>query len=365
MPNKSICFFNSSKTWGGGEKWHYDMACGLNERGFKPMVISGKNSALHSRIQHTGLTFYMLSISNFSFLNPIKIYKIYKILRHEGIEIIIINLSEDVKVAGIAAKLAGIKHIIYRRGSAIPVRNSLPNRLIFKYLITDIIANSEQTRRTILQNNPELFPMDKITVIYNGIFLEEPEPVNFEPIYQRQGDEIILGNAGRLVPQKGQKYLIQIAKILKAKNINFKLLIAGDGKLLNDLRQQAMDDGVSENVLFLGFVENIKQFMKTIDIFVLTSLWEGFGYVLVEAMAASKPVIAFNVSSNPEIIENNKTGYLIQEMDLRGFVKKIETLKNNRNLALRMGKAGRIHIQTKFDINAVEVKIERFLNSLS
>ncbi|MBU4055283.1 MAG: glycosyltransferase, partial [Proteobacteria bacterium] len=116
MSDKSICFFNSSKTWGGGEKWHYDMACGLSNRGFKPMVIAGKNSALHDRIQHTGLTSHALRISNFSFLNPLKIFKILKILKREGIEIIIINLSEDVKIAGFAAKLVGIKHIIYRRG---------------------------------------------------------------------------------------------------------------------------------------------------------------------------------------------------------------------------------------------------------
>ncbi|MBU4001209.1 MAG: glycosyltransferase, partial [Proteobacteria bacterium] len=96
MSDKSICFFNSSKTWGGGEKWHYDMACGLNDRGFKPMALVGKNSALHHRIKTTGLTFYALRISNFSFLNPLKILKIYKTLKREAIEIIIINLSEDV-----------------------------------------------------------------------------------------------------------------------------------------------------------------------------------------------------------------------------------------------------------------------------
>ena len=94
------------------------------------------------------------------------------LLRKENIGTIIINLSSDLKVAGIAAKLAGVRNIIYRRGSAIAIRDTWLNRFLYREVVTEIIANSEETARTILQNNQKLVPEEKIKVIYNGIDLE-------------------------------------------------------------------------------------------------------------------------------------------------------------------------------------------------
>ena len=119
--------------------------------------------------------------------------------------------------------------------------------------------------------------------------------------------------------QKGQRYLIEIAKRLKDKGLKFKILIAGEGKCLDQLKQLAMELSVSNEINFLGFVKDIRCFMNSIDIFVLPSLWEGFGYVIVEAMAAGKPVVAFDVSSNPEIIRDEKSGYLVNTFDVNAF----------------------------------------------
>ena len=364
MTKKNICFFNSSKTWGGGEKWHYDMAVGLNNHQFNSFVISGKKSELAKRLNKTKIPTILMGVSNFSFLNPLKIKRICNILKSRHIHTIIINLSEDLKIAGPAAKLAGVKNIIYRRGSAIPIKNSLSNRFLFKHVLTGIIANSEQTKRTILQNNPDLFPENKIKVIYNGIKTDRSDDNPVPPLYQRQPGEIVLGNAGRLVPQKGQTHLIDIAKNLKDRNIRFKLLIAGEGRLLNELQEKAKTQGVLDNIVFLGFVENIQRFMKTIDIFLLTSLWEGFGYVIVEAMAAGKPVIAFNVSSNPELIDSGETGYLIEKNEIRDFQKKIESLAKNRSLCEKMGKAGQEKAKNQFDIHTTIGHLKAFLNSI-
>ena len=162
--------------------------------------------------------------------------------------------------------------------------------------------------------------------------------------------------------QKGQKYLIDIATKLKAQNINFKLLIAGEGKLLDDLQQRSIDAGVAEELLFLGFVDDMQGFMKTIDIFLLPSLWEGFGYVIVEAMAAGKPVIAYNVSSNPEIIKNNQTGYLVE--DIHGFVESIRSLVQNVSKREEMGKAARQRVKSIFDIEITTKKLMDFINAL-
>lgn len=373
MKTKTICFFNSCKTWGGGEKWHYEMSVRLSKRGYNTIVITNKRSELYFKIRNEDLKLHNIKISNLSFLNIFKIIKIAGILKKEKVDTIIINLSADLKVAGLAAKLAGTKNIIYRRGSAIPVKNTFLNRFLFQYIITEIIANSEETKRTILKNNLNLIDENKISVIYNGIDIEKYDNFKSEIVYIKENNEIILGNAGRLVKQKGQRYLIEIAKKLSAKGgsasggkekqINFKLLIAGEGKLKNELEQYAKELGVEKEVVFLGFIENIKGFMETIDIFLHTSLWEGFGYVIVEAMASKKSVIAFNVSSNPEIIENNKTGFLIRDKDLDEFVEKIELLAGNIELRNKFGKNAREKVEAVFNIERSLQNVEKIIGN--
>jgi len=260
--------------------------------------------------------------------------------------------------------LARIRNIIYRRGSAIPIRNTFINRYIYKNIITRIIANSLETRRTILHHNQNLFPVEKINIIYNGINIKQFDNLPKNEYYQRKGNEIVIGNVGRLVIQKGQKYLIDMAILLQQKHIDFRIVIAGDGPLESSLKQMAKDNGVEDRVLFLGFVNNIKAFMECIDIFVLPSLWEGFGYVLVEAMACKKPVVAFNISSNPEIIAENETGYLIEDLNIEAFTLKVETLIEDPALRDSFGQAGRIRVERLFDIAGTENNVEQLLAGL-
>ncbi len=362
MKNKAICFFNSTKAWGGGEKWHYEISSGLFSKGYSTLVITNKRSELFNRVKHTGQKVYPVKISNLSFLNPFKILLLRKLFKKEKIRIIIINLSADLKVAGIAAKLAGINRIIYRRGSAIPIKNRWLNRFIFKNITTDVIANSEDTKKTILQNNPNLFPNSKIRVIYNGINIRNYDLNIKEKQYKRNNDEIIIGNIGRLVHQKGQKILIDIASELSNNNINFKLLIGGDGPLKKELVSYAEKLNIAEKIIFLGFIEEISFFMNSIDIFVLTSLWEGFGYVITEAMLYRKPVVAFNISSNPEIIEDSKTGFLVKFNNIHDFIEKLSILIKDKNLRSEFGEQGHINVKKFFDIDRAIKEVENFLD---
>ena len=118
--------------WGGGEKWHYDMASYLTSQGISALFICKKNSALHKKLKISDIPFYLINISNTSFFNPFKLFKLRKIFQNNDIDTIILNLSQDLKSGGISAKLANVNRIIYRRGSAIPVRNTFLNKLIFK-----------------------------------------------------------------------------------------------------------------------------------------------------------------------------------------------------------------------------------------
>jgi glycosyltransferase involved in cell wall biosynthesis len=356
-----IAFFNSSKIWGGGEKWHLEVSTAMYENGFETIVFTKEKSKLHFRLSLTDQKIYPTSISNLSFLNPFKIISLKKIFQKEEIDCIILNLSSDLKVAGIAARLAGVKKIIYRRGSAIPIRNSFLNRYLFSNVITDIIANSNETKRTILENNHKLFPANKIKVIYNGLDIEKYHKAEVIKTFPREDKESIIGNLGRLVSQKGQFYLVKLARILKERNISARILIGGEGPLKKHIEALARKAHVSDMIQFVGFVDDVKGFISSIDIFVHTSLWEGFGYIIAEAMYFEKPVIAFNVSSNPELIEHEKNGFLFNLGNIDSIANKIALLQKNKDIVEKVGKAGQECVVRNFTLKKTVDELRSFL----
>jgi len=360
----TLCFFNSVKTWGGGEKWHFEMARRLHEKGLPLLIYTNWISELKTRADLAEIPNYQLNISNLSFLNPFKIVKLAIHFRKLKIESIVLNLSADLKLAGLAARLAGVPHIIYRRGSAIPIRNSILNRFLFRHVIHRVIANSRETQRTILSRNPRLISEDRISIIYNGIDLAVFDMDKKGFSYKRKTNEIIIGNVGRLVKQKGQKYLIDLAISLKKRSSNFKILIAGTGILEYELVNLISESKLEEHIEFVGFVNDIKGFMNSIDIFVLTSLWEGFGYVLLEAMACRVPIVAFDISSNPEIVEQNHTGYLVPLFDMKAMTEKVTKLMDDEQLRLNMGREGRKRVEEHFTFESTQQNFEKLLSEL-
>jgi glycosyltransferase involved in cell wall biosynthesis len=361
-PPHKICFFNTARSWGGGEKWHYDISTRLHKLGHQAIVYSNKHSELSKRLKDSGIPLYSIRISNLSFLSIYKIFRIAKVLRRERVKTIIINLSADFKVAGIAAKLAGVKEIIYRRGSAIPVRDSILNRFLYREVATTIIANSNETKRNIFINNSNLIPETKVKVLYNGLDLDLYGRETVEKLYTRKNGEVILGNAGRLSEEKGHVYLLQLANHLKEKNVPFKILIAGTGRLENKLKKMTEQMGLTDHVIFLGFVNNIQSFNESIDIYVLTSMWEGFGYVLVEAMAKGKPVVAFDIKSSSEIVEDQKTGFLVEKKNINQLSEKIEILIKDKELRNRFGIEGKKRVEQYFNMKTSLKQIEDIID---
>lgn len=360
---KKICFFNSIKFWGGGEKFYFEYALGLKKKGYDVLVICSKDSEFSKRAITTKLPQINIEVNTFSYLNFFKIFNLIGILKKENIEIIIFSTSQDLKLGALAAKLSGVKYIVYRRGLAKPIKNRFITRIIFKKILTHIIANSKETKRTILENMSQFIDQEKIKVIYNGINTNyynniENKLIN---ITQHKNGGIILGNAGRLTAQKGQIYLLEVAKILKKKNIKFTLFIAGSGKLKESLNDKIKKYKLEKEVILLDFVEHIEFFMNSIDIFLFSSIWEGFGYALVEAMVKSVPVVAFNITSNPEVVQNNVSGFLVDYPDIEMFSSKIELLIRDKQLREKMGEAGRKIVLDRFLFSKSLLEFEQFL----
>ncbi|MBD3306149.1 glycosyltransferase [candidate division KSB3 bacterium] len=349
----TVCLFNSQTAWGGAEKWHHEIAIRLQEQGYPVLVITNRNSPLFQRVQQTSLPVCPMRISNLSVLNPWKVLTISRIFRRHQVSTLFVNLPADLKVAGIAAKLAGVPQIIYRRGIGLPVKNRWLNRLLFQHVLTDVLTNSQATRQLLLQESSSLIAEEKIAVIQNGIDLPTFDQLPSRPIYSRTQDALILGNAGRLSPEKGQHDLIDLVKRLQERGIRCQVLIAGTGKLAIPLKQDAREAGVEQNVRFLGFVENIKALLESIDMFVLPSRYEGASNALIEAMAAGKPVVAFHVSSNPEIVVDGETGFLVEQGDLSALAHRVEALARDEALRATLGRNARKRVEEHFTMQRV------------
>ena len=269
------------------------------------------------------------------------------------------NLSRDVKIAGACAKAVGIQRIIYRRGSAIPIKNTFLNRYYFKKVVNEILTNSEATKKTVLQNNPNLFPEEKIKVIYNGLDVSKFR--NKKTGIANKTKTFTVINLGRLEVQKNQQFLIHLALEFKKRNLPIKIVIGGDGRLKKVLENKILELHVGDGVELVGFIENPIDFISGGDVFALPSLWEGFGYVLAEAALCKKPIVAFDVSSNPELVINGQTGFLVEQDNITSFADAVEQLYHNPELSKQMGAQGAAHVKTNFDKSKNLKEIETYL----
>ena len=359
---KTICFFNSTEAWGGGEKWHLEASMRLHALGYPVLVIAHIRGELYNRLLNSGIQCLGTRVANLSFLNLLKIRSIKKILNKNNVGTIVMNLSRDLKLAGVASKWAGIERIIYRRGSAIPIKNSWLNRYYFNHIVSEVLANSLATKKTVLAHNPDLFPEDKIKVIYNGIHIDAFLGKATQACYQKEdADELVLSNLGRLEFQKNQKFLIDLAAELKRRKLKFKMLIGGEGRLREELLDRAQSLNVQNQVVFTGFIENPKDLICSGDIFVLSSLWEGFGYVLAEAALCKKPIIAFDCSSNPEVVVDGFTGFLTAVDDIKAFADKVQHLAEHPKQRKAMGQRGFAFARENFDNEIIQEKIVNYL----
>ena len=346
--------------WGGGEKWHLEIANYLHSKGKSVLIITQPGSVLSQRATKAGILVYHVKLDNLSILNPFKIISLVRVLKRESVDSIILNLSRDLKCGGVAAKIAGVKKIIFRRGSDRPVRNYLINRFLYQNIVSHILTNSNATKNAILSNGDSLVSSDKIEVIPNGIDTLSFINRSFNPILKKKDSVFTIAALGRLVPQKNFEFLIPVALELKKRNLNFRILIGGEGIQMRHLKELISENNLESEIELLGFLENPKDLFMSADIFLLPSLWEGFGYVLAEALLSCLPVVAFDISSNSEVIVKS-SGFLTKPHQVKSYCDKIEHLYSNPKVRFAMGEAGNSHIKKKFDSKIIFQRIEDYL----
>ena len=332
-PPPVLCILDSYRAWGGGQLVSLSNAGGLARQGFTVFLGARRGQPLYEAAEkllqkepelRPRLRLFDFGFGNLDFLNPFKILPLARFLRRERVTALMPALPRDLKAAVMAVVLlppAGRPALYFRRDIAIPVRPGRLNRFFYGAL-DGLVVNSRETARNI---SDCLIPPDKVHIIYNGLDPEEFDralaaaPVS--PPFRNPADRpLVIGNAGRLCPQKGQKYLLHLSAALKRQGLRHRLVIAGEGELKSELAALAArlgleaGEGLDTNreLCFAGFLEDMAPFWRAIDVFVLSSLWEGFGYVLAEAMLAEKPVCAFDCNSMPELVLEGRNGYLAE-----------------------------------------------------
>ena len=163
-------------------------------------------------------------------------------------------------------------------------------------------------------------------------------------------DELLVGNVGRLALQKGQRHLIAAMPLLLERVPFAHVVIAGGGDLEEYLRDLASEVGVADRVHVLGPRKDVPALMHAIDVFAMPSIWEGFGLVLLEAMAAGRPIVASRVATIPEVVVDGETGLLVPAGDPVALADAMAQLAHDPALARRLGEAGRERLRQHFSI---------------
>lgn len=196
-----------------------------------------------------------------------------------------------------------------------------------------------------LENKINL-PKDKVVLINNGVVI--PNIDNSETIkrskekHQILDDEIVIGSVGRMNSDAHKRFsdLIEAFSILAQKNTKVKLVLVGDGPEKENYQKLAVTLGISDRVVFTGYQNQIGTYYSIFDIFCLVSAYEAFGLVLVEAMLHKLPVIATNVGGMQFIVDDNKTGFLVNKFDVNAIYEKLHILSDDADLRKQFGQNG-------------------------
>lgn len=258
------------------------------------------------------------------------VLRLNKFIRKNKIEVVHCNAMNTLETLFLKKLLFPKVKILYTIHCMNQFVNFKKKRIHYLNRICDsFIAISTSVKQNAIDSGID---PNKITIVYNAINLNKFQGVNEKPF---NPEAIVFGIVARLVPEmKGQDILIDALGIFKQKYKNFKCYFAGkpnqgEEYILNNLQNQAAQNNVSDNCVFLGNVEDIETFLKGIDIFVLPSRNEGFGISLIEAMVLGVPCLSSNVDGPAEISENGTMFTLFKSEDPQDLALKLEEMIEN------------------------------------
>ena len=289
------------------------------------------------------------------------LWKIYRLIRRGRFHIVHTHSSKAGVLGRIAAWLAGSPFIVHTLHSLVfhdyqPWVINRTWRVIKKICapMTDhfISVSSIISEKAIAAG---IAPAEKFTTIYSGMELDWFLKADVNPQQVRKEFGIapnapVVGKIARLFSLKGHDQLMDAAPEIVRRHPDVRFFLIGDGILYDHLRERAQALNILDNFVFAGLIdrERIPEMLSAMDVVVHTSLREGLARVLPQALAMGKPCVSFDIDGAPEVVINDKTGYLVKPYDSAGLADAIGRLLDDVDLRQAMGEAGRKHVDPAF-----------------
>jgi glycosyltransferase involved in cell wall biosynthesis len=326
---------------------------GLNKEVFKVDLISGRTnfpSPKLTQLKEQNLIQYKEIGQLVRAIHPFKdisaLSKLYKNIKKGRYDIVHTHSSKAGLLGRLAARRAGVKHIIHTPHGHI-FYGYYGRCLSFMFIILERWA-ARYTEKIITLTNAgieehvryKIAPADKFITIHSGLELGSLQPSDTKNDVAKEFNidksDKLVGTVARLVPIKGHEFLVKAAPLVLQYYPDTTFLLIGDGPLRKKLENLAQQLNVSNKIIFCGMREDVPRLLNAIDIFVLPSLNEGMGRVLIEAMALAKPIVATRVGGVPDVIEDGSSGLLVPSANPDSLADAICTIMKNPSLAARL-----------------------------
>jgi glycosyltransferase involved in cell wall biosynthesis len=352
----NFLFLNTSRRWGGNEKWTRLAAHSLAENhgvwlAYRKKVIGERCSVPKIELP---------------FLNELDLYTLAKlcgIIRRYSIDVLIPTKPKEYVLAGLAARLTGRKNIV-RLGIVKNLGASLRHNLVFGKLAHGIIVNAAQIRETLMVSS--FIRPDKVRVIYNGLDAAEIDAQVARTAGISRPFSFTICTLGELSGRKGvAEMLAGFAAFVKlAQAANAGLVVIGDGQDRPALEAQAQGLGIAKQVRFTGFLENPYLYLKFGDVYLTCSKNEGISNALLEAMYLGNAVVATGAGGTDYVIQDGHNGFLLPSADPAVVADRLAHLYRDENLRRQFTVNAQATIREKFSLTRMRNEIADFCGTI-
>lgn len=351
----NVIYIISGDLWAGAEVQTYSIIHAFAKmKAFRLHVITFNEGILSAKLHGEGISVTILDENKHSMISLIS--GCLRVMRIYRPDIVHVNGFKENFLGGIAARLMGVSAIVrthHGKGMiGVTQRYDMIERINERIFTDHIIAVSHDLKRYLVDFG---LNAGKITVIHNGI-----EPCTFMDTKKEEflrknlgiekGDKVI-GTVGRLVPIKDHKTFLDGARLILESEPDARFVIVGNGPLMSELEQQACKIGISPNVCFTGFRDDVQEILNLFDVFTLTSIHEGIPIALLEAMGLGKAVVATCVGGVKEVIVDKRTGLFIDSGNPRSLADACIRILRDRDLSASLSEQSISIVKEKFSLD--------------
>ena len=362
-PRTVLVVSNHGEIVGGGEVSLLTLLEGLDRARWSPIAVVPSEGAVAVRCRELEIPTHVIPLPTMRRPRPAlfrSVMALRALIRSTGPSLLHANGSRAMFYAGLAGRLSGRPVLWHVR---VADRDPLLDRVLVRLAHT-IVVNSHAVARRFAWLGSE-----KVRCIYNGVDLERFSP-RHPPLPLRRAlglpeDGPVVVSVGRFVAFKGYRYLLEAARQVEKRAPGVHWVLVGDGELRGELEQLCQNLGMEAQVHFTGWREDTPDILALANLFVLPSLGEHFGRVLIEAMAMGKAVVATDAGGVPEIVDHGKTGLLVPPANPEAIADAVLTLLADPARSAQLGAASRRRAEAEFSlthhVQAIEALYEEIL----